>query len=99
MLGKAIYPNISKTADQLTTARTVQTDLASNTSASFDGTENINPGVKGTLAIKNGGTNATSADAARQNIGAAPAYTYGTEDLVAGESQLAAGTLHIVYEP
>lgn len=28
----------------------------------------------------------------------APAYTYGTDDLVAGESELATGTLHFVYE-
>lgn len=28
----------------------------------------------------------------------APLYTYGTEDLVAGESELAAGTLYFVYE-
>ena len=28
----------------------------------------------------------------------APAYTYGTEDLTAGTSPLATGTLHFVYE-
>ncbi len=28
----------------------------------------------------------------------APAYTYGTEDLTAGTSRLATGTLHLVYE-
>lgn len=28
----------------------------------------------------------------------APAYTYGTEDLIAGSSPLATGTLHFVYE-
>lgn len=32
------------------------------------------------------------------DVGAAPAYTYGTEDLTAGTSELATGTLHIVYE-
>lgn len=31
-------------------------------------------------------------------IGAAPAYTYGTDDLTAGESTLATGTLYFVYE-
>lgn len=31
-------------------------------------------------------------------IGAAPAYTYGTEDLEAGVTPLAAGTLYFVYE-
>ena len=32
------------------------------------------------------------------DIGAAPAYTYGTTDLVAGESELPTGTLYFVYE-
>ena len=32
------------------------------------------------------------------DVGAAPAYTYGTEDLVAGTSQLATGTLYFMYE-
>ena len=32
------------------------------------------------------------------DIGAAPAYTYGTEDLVAGSSALPSGTLYLVYE-
>lgn len=36
--------------------------------------------------------------AARTNLGAAPAYSYGTEDLTAGSSALATGTLHFVYE-
>lgn len=31
-------------------------------------------------------------------IGAAPAYTYGTEDLEAGVSELTTGTLYFVYE-
>lgn len=35
---------------------------------------------------------------ARENIGAAPAYTYGTEDLTPGVSPLPTGTLHFVYE-
>ena len=32
------------------------------------------------------------------DVGAAPAYTYGTTDLTAGSSALATGTLHFVYE-
>lgn len=32
------------------------------------------------------------------DVGAAPAYTYGTEDLVAGTSKLETGKLYIVYE-
>lgn len=33
-----------------------------------------------------------------EDIDAAPAYTYGTEDLEAGTSELATGTLYFVYE-
>lgn len=31
-------------------------------------------------------------------VGAAPAYTYGTTDLTAGSSSLTTGTLYFVYE-
>ena len=31
-------------------------------------------------------------------IGAAPAYSYGTEDLIAGSSALETGKLYFVYE-
>lgn len=43
-------------ATKLQTARTVQTNLASTSSASFDGTANIAPGVTGVLPTTNGGT-------------------------------------------
>ena len=33
-----------------------------------------------------------------EQLGAAPAYTYGTQDLTAGESELETGTLYFVYE-
>lgn len=52
----------------------------------------------GTLPIAKGGTEATTAADARANLDAAPAYTYGTEDLVAGTSELATGRLYFVYE-
>lgn len=47
-------------ANQLTTARTIRTNLASTSTASFNGTADITPGVTGTLPIANGGTGATS---------------------------------------
>lgn len=50
------------------------------------------------ITIASGGTGATTATEARTNLGAAPAYSYGTTDLVAGTSPLAAGTLYFVYE-
>lgn len=59
------------TAAKLSTARTVRTNLASTSAASFNGSANITPGVTGTLPIANGGTGATSASAARTALGAA----------------------------
>ena len=63
-----IAANISgnaATATQLATARTIQISLSSTSSASFNGTANITPGVTGTLAVANGGTGATTASGAR----------------------------------
>lgn len=48
------------TATKLATARTIRTKLGSTSTASFDGSENITPGVTGTLAVGNGGTGQTS---------------------------------------
>jgi hypothetical protein len=48
------------TATTLQTARTIQTNLASTSSASFNGSANITPGVTGTLAVGNGGTGGTT---------------------------------------
>ena len=57
------------------------------------------------LDVAHGGTGATTAEDARNqlgitpaNIGAAPAYTYGTTDLTAGSSTLETGKLYFVYE-
>ena len=57
------------TATKLANARTIQTNLGSTSSASFNGTANITPGVTGTLAVANGGTGATSKSGARTNLG------------------------------
>lgn len=53
--------NTTGSAATLTTARTIQTDLASTSSASFNGSANITPGVTGTLGVANGGTGQTTA--------------------------------------
>ena len=55
-------------ADKLSTARSIQTNLASTSTASFDGSGNISPGVTGILPIANGGTGATTAINARYNL-------------------------------
>ena len=65
------------TATKLATARTIQTNLASTSSASFDGSANITPGITGTLPITNGGTGATTASTARDNLGAQSKVLYG----------------------
>lgn len=54
-----IYGNATS-ANKLATARTIQTNLASTGSASFNGTGNITPGVSGILGIANGGTGNSS---------------------------------------
>lgn len=43
-------------AATLTTSRTFQTNLASTSTASFNGSANVTPGVTGTLPVANGGT-------------------------------------------
>lgn len=59
--GKRLEGNIAYEADKLSTVRTIQTDLASTSSASFDGTDDITPGVTGTLPVANGGTGTNAA--------------------------------------
>lgn len=67
--GKLSTSGTAATATKLATARTIRTNLGSTSTASFDGSANITPGVTGTLALGNGGTGATSAAAARTNLG------------------------------
>lgn len=59
------------TANKLTNSRTILTNLGSTSAASFNGTANITPGITGTLSIAHGGTGATTAADARNNLGAA----------------------------
>ena len=63
---------LAASATKLATARTIQINLASSSSSSFDGTANITPGVTGALPIANGGTAATSAATALSNLGGIP---------------------------
>lgn len=54
-LGVSVTGNAA-TATKLATARNIQTNLASTTAASFDGTANVSPGVTGILPVAHGGT-------------------------------------------
>lgn len=65
-------------AATLTTGRTIQTNLASTTAATFNGSANITPGVTGILPLANGGTGASTAAAARTAISAVTQAAYST---------------------
>ncbi|MCD8294661.1 MAG: hypothetical protein LUE27_05435 [Clostridia bacterium] len=51
---------LAASATILATARTIQTNLASTSAASFNGSANVTPGVTGILPAANGGTGASS---------------------------------------
>ena len=52
--------NTTGSAATLTTSRTFRTNLASTSTASFNGSANVTPGVTGTLPVGNGGTGTTT---------------------------------------
>ena len=56
--------NTTGSAATLTNARDFRTSLSSTSAVSFDGSANVSPGVNGTLALGNGGTGQTTAQAA-----------------------------------
>ena len=66
-------------AKKLSTARTIVTNLASTNAASFDGTANVTPGVRGVLGIANGGTGQTTLDGLKTALGVV-SITSGTAD-------------------
>ena len=84
----------SASADKLTTARTIQTNLASTASASFDGTENVTPGVTGVLPVANGGTGRTDGKA----VGLATARTIGIGGIVTGTATSFNGAANITID-
>lgn len=56
-------------ATKLKNSPTFQINLASTDAVSFEGTENVTPGVMGTLPIANGGTGQTTAAGIRNALG------------------------------
>lgn len=61
--GKSANASNAEKATKLSTARTIRTNLGSTSTASFDGTANVTPGVTGTLPVANGGTGQTTLNA------------------------------------
>lgn len=61
--GKSANASNADKATKLSTSRTIRTNLASTSTASFDGTANVTPGVTGTLPVANGGTGQTTLNA------------------------------------
>ena len=84
----------SETADKLTTARTIQTNLASTAAGSFDGSKNITIGVSGVLPVGNGGTGRTDGKA----VGLATARTIGIGGIVTGTATSFNGAANITID-
>lgn len=66
--GSSSAGGAANSANKLATARTIQTNLASTSTASFDGTANVTPGVAGILPIAHGGTGASDALSGYYNL-------------------------------
>lgn len=58
-------PARATSADKLQTARVIRTNLSSTSTASFNGTANVTPGVQGILSTANGGTGNNEGTVAR----------------------------------
>lgn len=92
--GSSSAGGAATSAVKLSTARTIRTNLSSTSAASFDGTENVTPGVTGTLAISNGGTGATNTINARYNLlYVAPPVTSIEDDTTANWGALGPSTV------
>lgn len=85
-LGALAADGNAVSATKLETARTVRTNLASTSTASFNGTANITPGVTGTLPVANGGTGNTigAASALGSDVLKVIVTTVTTEEIKAG---------------
>jgi hypothetical protein len=73
--------NTTGSAATLTTPRTVQTNLASTASTSFNGSANITPGITGTLPVLNGGTGVTTSTGTGSTVLSASPTLTGTPNI------------------
>ena len=92
--GKALTGDISLSAADVGAAASGHTHTAAQVGADASGTA---AGVQNNLNAHTGNRSNPHGVYPAQ-IGAAPAYTYGTGDLAAGSSPLATGTLYFMYE-
>lgn len=75
--------------EKLAESRSIQVNLSSDEAATFDGSGNAEPGVKGVLPLNNGGTGGASASEARNNLGLGAAATKDvTSSVVSGGAAL-----------
>lgn len=79
-----ITATLAGSAATLTTARDIQTNLASTSAASFNGSANITPGVTGALGVGNGGTGQTTYTNGQLLIGNTTGNTLTKATLTAG---------------
>lgn len=83
--------NSNGTVAKLTTGRTIRTNLASTSTASFDGSANVTPGVTGLLPIANGGTGVSSASELWNTLTNITKITIGADSTASGASSTALG--------
>lgn len=67
-VGALATTGTAASATKLATARTIRTNLAATTAASFNGTANITPGVQGVLPVANGGTGVSNLDNLKKSL-------------------------------
>lgn len=70
--GSSTAGGSATSAEKLATERTIRTNLGSTSTASFDGTKNVTPGVTGVLPVTNGGTGANSVESVQSKFGIVP---------------------------
>lgn len=75
--GTALQGNGTAIAsDKLATARNIHVNLANVNAASFNGTQNVQPGVYGVLGVANGGTGVNNLQALKNTLGSAGRLVY-----------------------
>lgn len=79
------------TATKLATGRTIRTNLGSTSTANFDGSANVTPGVTGTLPVANGGTGNTSVDTTPTNGSTKMVTSGGVYTALAGKQATVSG--------